>query len=37
MIWTPKLGKKDGSFVQTTKTGGCDLLVQAVMKPAKKR
>jgi len=33
MIFTPKLGKR---FRQTTKTGGCDLLVQAVMKPAPK-
>ena len=36
MIWTPKLGRKNGPFRPTTKTGGCDLLVQAVMRPAKK-
>ena len=32
LIFTPKLGKKNGSFAKTTTYGGCDLLVQAVMK-----
>jgi hypothetical protein len=36
MIFTPKLGKKNGTFKKNTTKGGCDLLVQAVMKPAKK-
>ena len=34
LIFTPTLG---GSFTTSSTTGGCDLLVQAVMKPAARR
>lgn len=34
MIFSPKLGRL---FQQSTQTDGCELLVQAVMKPARKR
>lgn len=37
MIFSPKLGRRGGPAKTSTKTDGCELMVQAVMKPAKKK